>query len=72
MGRSADVVSLDAEHPALLSRVGDTLLDSFVFAAGRGAVDCVWRRGTKVVSGGKHHARDAIAARYRATLARLR
>jgi predicted ABC-type ATPase len=31
-------------------------------------VDHVWRRGTKVVAGGRHVARDAITARYRETL----
>jgi formiminoglutamate deiminase len=71
VGRSADIVSLDAGHPSLIARSGDSLLDGWIFAAGRGAVDCVWRRGQQVVSGGRHHAREAIAARYRATLARL-
>jgi predicted ABC-type ATPase len=34
-------------------------------------VDCVWRYGRKVVSGGQHIRRDAISARYRSTLQRL-
>lgn len=74
-GCSADIVSLDASHPSLCGRGGDSLLDSWIFAAGRGAtggaIDCVWRRGQRVVTGGRHHAREAIAARYRAALARL-
>lgn len=70
-GRSADIVSLDAGHSALCSRAGDSVLDSWIFAAGRGAIDCVWRRGQRVVTGGRHHARAGLAARYRAVLARM-
>jgi formiminoglutamate deiminase len=55
---------------ALVARSGDALLDSWVFA-GRAAVDCVWRAGVRHVSGGRHRHREAVAARYRATLARL-
>ncbi len=71
VGNSADLVSLDAGHPGLIARSGDALLDGWIFAAGRGAVDCVWRHGRKVVTGGRHIAREAIAARYRARLAGL-
>ncbi len=71
IGESADLVSLAIDHPALVGRRGDTLLDSVVFAAGRAAVDCVWRGGTKLVEGGRHVARDAVRARYRVVLERL-
>ena len=54
VGASADMVSLDACHPALMEREGDALLDGWLFAARGGAVDCVWRRGRKVVVGGRH------------------
>ncbi len=54
VGASADMVSLDAGHPALLEREGDALLDGWLFATRGGAVDCVWRRGRKVVVGGRH------------------
>jgi formiminoglutamate deiminase len=71
IGAPADLVSLDADHPALIAREGDALLDGLIFAAGRDTIDCVWRRGRKVVSEGRHIARDTIRARYRATLVRL-
>ena len=71
IGAPADFVSIDASHPSLAGRHGAALLDAFVFAAGRGAIDRVWRRGAAVVSGGRHHARDAIVARYVRTLDRL-
>jgi len=70
-GEAADFVSLDIEHPALNGREGDALLDGWIFAARGGAVDCVWRRGRKVVRRGRHRTRDAIAERYRAALARI-
>jgi len=63
-GHSADLVSLDPHHPALIGAEGDALLDRWIFAASRGAIDCVWRNGRRVVEGGRHVARDAIAARY--------
>jgi formimidoylglutamate deiminase len=71
VGGSADLVSLNASHQSLASRSGDALLDGWIFAARGGAVDCVWRRGAKVVSGGRHVARDAIPRRYRETLAKV-
>ena len=68
LGSPADIVSLNADHPSLIGRSGDALLDGLMFAAGQGAIDCVWRRGIKWVEGGRHRNRDAIRARYRMTL----
>jgi len=70
-GASIDMVALAARHPALLERSGDELIDSWIFAAGRSAVDCVWRGGVKVVEGGRHRHRDAIVARYGRALQQL-
>lgn len=70
-GSAADIVSLDANHPALIERKGDRLLDGWIFGSNRPAVDAVWRAGRQVVSGGVHVARDAVAVRYRKTLATL-
>jgi formiminoglutamate deiminase len=70
-GLAADIVSLAADHPSLIGRAEDSLLDSWIFAAGRGAVDCVWRRGQRVVSRGRHRAREAILARYGTAISRL-
>ena len=67
-GRWADLVALD---PAMLddAPAGDGLLDRWVFTGGREAVSDVWSAGRHVVRGGRHVARDALAARYRAALA---
>ena len=67
-GASADIVSLNAEHPALAERSGDEILDSWIFAAGRAVVDCVWRAGVKVVINGRHYRREELLTRYRRTL----
>lgn len=66
-----DLVSLDAAHPALIERREDEILDSWIFAAGRDTIDCVWRAGEKVVSAGRHRDREAIVARYRRAMKTL-
>ncbi|RZF65049.1 formimidoylglutamate deiminase [Sphingomonas populi] len=71
VGLPADLVSLDLGHPSLAGRSGNGLIDGLVFAAGRAGVDCVWRHGTKLVSGGRHRARATIIARYRRVLETL-
>jgi formiminoglutamate deiminase len=67
-GGFADIVSLEAEHVALAGRSGDAILDSWIFGTSRSPVDCVWARGRNVVRGGRHHAGDAIARRFRQIL----
>ena len=69
-GAAADIVSLDMEHPSLLGK-GDAVLDAYLFACGRTAIDCVWRHGKRVVTGGRHAERDAILKVYLATLQKL-
>lgn len=68
-GASADIASFPAGHEAYAARSGDAWLDSRIFAGG--PVEHVWRRGVRVVEDGRHVAREPIAARYRAVLARL-
>jgi formimidoylglutamate deiminase len=71
VGAPLDLVSLDAGHPALIERRDDEILDSWIFAAGREVIDCVWRAGEKLVSGGRHRRREALIARYRWALKTL-
>ena len=70
-GAAADLVTLRADHPSLVHRRGDLLLDGWIFGAGQGAIDCVWARGHKQVTDGQHIARQATAARYAKTMRRL-
>lgn len=70
-GAPADWIILDDAHPSLAGRDGDRLIDSFLFAAGRDAIDEVWCRGRRWVANGRHVARDGVVARYKAALHRL-
>ena len=70
VGAPADIVSL-VDDVAFTGRGDDAILDTLIFASSRGLVDCVWRAGRKVVAGGAHRSRAAIAARFRATVQRL-
>lgn len=71
VGGPADMFSLDAQHPSLAGKSTSAILDAFLFAGGRSALDCVWRRGEKLVTAGRHHARDRLAERYRRALTEL-
>jgi len=70
-GAPFDVVTLAAASVDLVGRAGDELLDSWIFAGGRGLIDCVWRAGEKLVSGGRHRKRADIEQRYGAALRAL-
>jgi formiminoglutamate deiminase len=71
VGASADLISLDTDHPSLAGKGGDAVLDAWIFAGGGRVVDGVWRRGRKCVERGRHRARAEIVARYVQTIARL-
>jgi formimidoylglutamate deiminase len=71
LGASCDVVTLTADHPLLIGRREDELLDSWIFAGDRGLIDCVWRAGVKRVSSGRHLERAALEARYARALKAL-
>jgi formimidoylglutamate deiminase len=70
-GAPADIVSLDANHIALTGHSGDGILDAWIFCGGRSLVDCVWTRGRQVVTNGRHQNAEAIAERFRQSLAGL-
>jgi formimidoylglutamate deiminase len=70
-GSSADFVTLDRRDPSLVGRSEDALLDSWIFAGGKVAIDGVWRAGQKVVAAGQHVQQERIATRYREVLQRL-
>ena len=64
-GARADLVVLDPAHPALYGRRGDTVLDSWIFAAATSPVRDVIAGGRHVVRRGRHIDRERIEARYR-------
>jgi len=69
-GAAADFVSLDGDHPSLTGKAGDAVLDAWIFANGT-KVDCVWVHGAKLVSGGRHAKREAVAERFRKVMMAL-
>ncbi len=68
-GANADLISFDLTTPALAGRGENSVLDSWIFAGG--GIDCVWRRGRKLVAGGRHHNREVIRERYSRVIERL-
>ena len=71
VGRRADIVLLDVDHPALVGRSGDALLDAWIFAATGNPVRDVMVGGRWVVHDGVHLRETPIADAYRAAIARL-
>lgn len=70
-GARADIVTLDIAHPSLAGRTRDAVIDGWIFAAGNGAIDCVWAGGNKVVESGRHQSRQAARERFNASVRRL-
>jgi formimidoylglutamate deiminase len=70
-GRRADIVVLDDAAPALYGRAQDTIVDAFVFAAGKAAVRDVMVGGRWAVRDGRHIEEERILAAYKATIDRL-
>jgi formimidoylglutamate deiminase len=67
-GRRADLVVLDGDHPTLVGRAGDALLDAYVFAGNESPVSEVMVGGRWLVSGGRHRGEEEILNRYRAAI----
>lgn len=67
----ADVVVLDGEAPALAAASAQDLADRWIFAGNRPLVREVHVGGRRVVAGGVHVDREAIARRYAETLGDL-
>lgn len=70
-GCRADFIVLDPDHPALMAKSNDGVLDGWVFAGGVGTVRETWVAGKRVVAQGRHIRRDDIRRRFRNALARL-
>ena len=70
-GRLADLIAIDADHPALCALGGDQVLDGLCFAAPDGLVTDLWSAGRHRVREGRHIERERIVATYRRTMANL-
>ncbi|SKA29833.1 formimidoylglutamate deiminase [Consotaella salsifontis] len=71
VGAPADIVSLDPARAIGAGLDQDAVFDTWIFTGASSLVDCVWRHGIKQVEGGRHRAREVIAARLRASLKRM-
>ena len=70
-GFRADFVVLDGTATDLACLKDDRWLDAYLFVAGMRAIRQVYVGGVAYVKDGRHVAHEAIARRYRATMARL-
>ncbi len=70
-GCRADLVTLDRDHPALVGRRGEAMLDSAIFAANALPLAEVRVAGRLLVAGGRHHAREPIARRFAGVMRKL-
>ncbi|MFS2005020.1 formimidoylglutamate deiminase [Duganella sp. CT11-25] len=71
-GRRADMIVLDDGHPNMFGLALDEVLGSFVFSGNDNLVKDVMVGGRWVVRNQQHVAQQAIAARFKQTLAELR
>ena len=71
-GKRADLLVLDSEHPNLAAIAPEDVLGTFVFCGNDNLVNDVMVGGRWVVRAKRHVAQDAIAQRYRQTIAQLR
>ncbi len=70
-GHVADLLVLDTEHPTLVGRGGDGVLDTWVFSGNTTPVRHVMVGGAWVVRDGNHRAQQMITARFSSTMRRL-
>jgi formimidoylglutamate deiminase len=70
-GTLADLVVLNTDHPTLVGRTGDSLLDAWMFSGSSTPVRDVMVAGKWLVRDGHHHAQQPIAAAFARTMQRV-
>ncbi len=70
-GYRADVVALDTDHPALVGRENDQLLDAWIFSGEDTPVRDVMVGGAWVVEDRRHRGQEEIESAYRAVARKL-
>lgn len=71
VGDFADAIVLDTDAPQLFGLNANDAVDRWIFSGNRNLVRDVYVGGRRVVEAGHHLQRSAIAARYRAAMAKL-
>ena len=72
VGKRADFIVLDTDHPLLCERSGDDIIDSWVFSGNENTVRDVYIGGKQVIANGRHKHETAIQNGFRSTLRQLR
>jgi formimidoylglutamate deiminase len=70
-GYVADLLVLNTEHPTLIGRSGEGVLDTWLFSGNTTPVRHVMVGGAWVVRDGNHRSQQMIAARFSSTMRRL-
>jgi formimidoylglutamate deiminase len=70
-GLRADIVVLDPDHPSLIGRSGDSILDSWIFSGGNACVKDVYVGGKQVVKERRHIEEGSITERFSKAVIRL-
>lgn len=70
-GNWADLMAFDMSHVDLDGKVGDVLLDSYIFAGDDRMISDVWSAGRHLVKRGKHVKHQEITDAYRKTMRQL-
>ncbi|WP_293576641.1 formimidoylglutamate deiminase [Phaeobacter sp.] len=71
VGKWADLMAVDRDHPALCGLRDEQVLDGLCFAAPNSVVTDVWSAGRHMVQQGRHVARTAVVDRYRGVMRNL-
>jgi len=71
VGKRADLVILDRDHPSLFSKSESQILDAAIFSCNQLPVRDVFVGGAKVISEGKHSAQQQTTQQYKKVLAKL-
>lgn len=70
-GAWADLFCLKGDHPDLVQREGDNILDSFIFAKADQAIDKLWSAGRLMVLDGRHIHHEALTSQYKKSISAL-
>lgn len=70
-GKRFDIAVLDDNHPTLIGRRGDQVLDAWIFSGGNACVRDVYVAAKKVVERGRHIREAEILAEFRKAIDRL-
>ena len=71
VGKQADFILLDDNHPRLYGRSGDNLLNSWIFSGNDNMVSDVFVAGKQVINVNRHKDQDEIRTRFQQTMDQL-